>query len=107
MMKCTAVAVLLLAVLCSSVVETHSQSSSHTNNWAVLVSLNACQCVYMHHILAVYLYTLLVGPPPDAVTMTTSQLLQVCSSRYWFNYRHIANVLSMYRSVKRLGIPDR
>lgn len=24
----------------------------------------------------------------------------------WFNYRHIANTLSMYRTVKRLGIPD-
>lgn len=41
-------------------------TSSHTNNWAVLV----------------------------------------CTSRYWYNYRHVANVLSMYRSVKRLGIPD-
>ncbi|KAF8317658.1 hypothetical protein DL93DRAFT_2042420, partial [Clavulina sp. PMI_390] len=30
----------------------------------------------------------------------------VCSSRYWFNYRHIANVLGMYRTVKRLGMPD-
>ena len=26
--------------------------------------------------------------------------------RFWFNYRHVANVLSIYRSVKRLGIPD-
>jgi glycosylphosphatidylinositol transamidase (GPIT) subunit GPI8 len=31
---------------------------------------------------------------------------QVCASRYWFNYRHVANTLSMYRTVKRLGIPD-
>lgn len=30
----------------------------------------------------------------------------VCTSRYWFNYRHVANVLSLYHSVKRLGIPD-
>jgi phosphatidylinositol glycan class K len=29
-----------------------------------------------------------------------------CTSRFWFNYRHIANVLSIYRNVKRLGIPD-
>ena len=29
-----------------------------------------------------------------------------CTSRYWFNYRHVANTLSVYRSVKRLGIPD-
>ncbi|KAF1643900.1 GPI-anchor transamidase, partial [Eudyptes chrysocome] len=30
----------------------------------------------------------------------------VCTSRFWFNYRHVANTLSVYRSVKRLGIPD-
>lgn len=30
----------------------------------------------------------------------------VSTSRFWFNYRHMANVLSMYRTVKRLGIPD-
>eukprot|EP00210_Caulerpa_lentillifera_P003356 g3202.t1 len=31
----------------------------------------------------------------------------VCSSRGWLNYRHVANTLSLYRTVKRLGIPDR
>lgn len=30
----------------------------------------------------------------------------VSTSRFWFNYRHMANALSMYRTVKRLGIPD-
>ncbi|CAA6655135.1 unnamed protein product [Spirodela intermedia] len=30
----------------------------------------------------------------------------VCTSRFWFNYRHMANTLSLYRTVKRLGIPD-
>ena len=30
----------------------------------------------------------------------------VAGSRYWFNYRHIANVLSIYHSIKKLGIPD-
>jgi glycosylphosphatidylinositol transamidase (GPIT) subunit GPI8 len=34
------------------------------------------------------------------------RLPQVCTSRFWFNYRHIANTLSIYRTVKRLGIPD-
>ncbi|AGO12767.1 AaceriADR299Wp [[Ashbya] aceris (nom. inval.)] len=43
-----------------------SAGTSHTNNWAVLVS----------------------------------------TSRFWFNYRHMANVLSLYRTVRRLGIPD-
>lgn len=37
---------------------------------------------------------------------TNNWAVLVCTSRYWFNYRHIANVLSVYRSVKRLGIPD-
>jgi phosphatidylinositol glycan class K len=30
----------------------------------------------------------------------------VCTSRFWFNYRHIANTLSFYHIVKQLGIPD-
>lgn len=29
----------------------------------------------------------------------------VCTSRYWFNYRHVANTLSMYRTVKRCAPP--
>jgi len=37
---------------------------------------------------------------------TNNWAVLVCTSRFWFNYRHIANVLGMYRSVKRLGIPD-
>uniref|UniRef100_A0A7S1INX5 GPI-anchor transamidase n=1 Tax=Eutreptiella gymnastica TaxID=73025 RepID=A0A7S1INX5_9EUGL len=28
------------------------------------------------------------------------------TSKYWFNYRHSANALSVYHSVKRLGLPD-
>ncbi|CAN0541573.1 unnamed protein product, partial [Scytosiphon promiscuus] len=31
---------------------------------------------------------------------------QVCTSRFWFNYRHVANTLSVYHTVRRLGIPD-
>ncbi|EER17543.1 GPI-anchor transamidase precursor, putative [Perkinsus marinus ATCC 50983] len=30
----------------------------------------------------------------------------VDTSRYWYNYRHVANTLSMYYQIKRLGIPD-
>ena len=39
-------------------------------------------------------------------THTNNWAVIVCTSRFWFNYRHIANALSMYRTVKRLGIPD-
>ncbi len=37
---------------------------------------------------------------------TNNWALLVCTSRYWFNYRHIANVLSIYHTVKEMGIPD-
>ena len=32
--------------------------------------------------------------------------MKASTSRFWFNYRHSANALSIYRTVKRLGIPD-
>ncbi|CAG8542065.1 5781_t:CDS:2 [Ambispora gerdemannii] len=37
---------------------------------------------------------------------TNNWAVLVCTSRFWFNYRHMANTLSIYRTVKRLGIPD-
>lgn len=36
----------------------------------------------------------------------SSVLCQVSTSRYWFNYRHTANALSVYDTVKQMGIPD-
>ncbi|KAF5356891.1 hypothetical protein D9756_006422 [Leucocoprinus leucothites] len=43
---------------------------------------------------------------PGASKHTNNWAVLVCASRYWFNYRHMANALGMYRTVKRLGIPD-
>ncbi|BFZ57490.1 glycosylphosphatidylinositol anchor biosynthesis [Savitreella phatthalungensis] len=37
---------------------------------------------------------------------TNNWAVLVSTSRFWFNYRHMSNALSMYRTVKRLGIPD-
>ena len=37
---------------------------------------------------------------------TNNWAVLVCTSRFWFNYRHMANTLSIYHTVKRLGIPD-
>jgi len=49
----------------------------------------------------------LLGPAlPVAAEHTNNWAVLVCTSRFWFNYRHLANVLSIYRTVKRLGIPD-
>ncbi|KAJ2617373.1 glycosylphosphatidylinositol anchor biosynthesis [Coemansia sp. RSA 1365] len=42
----------------------------------------------------------------DKENHTNNWAVLVCTSRFWFNYRHIANTLSMYRTVKRMGIPD-
>ncbi|CAK7265099.1 glycosylphosphatidylinositol anchor biosynthesis [Sporothrix epigloea] len=43
---------------------------------------------------------------PAAAEHTSNWAVLVCTSRFWFNYRHLANALSVYRTVKRLGIPD-
>nr|CCA19647.1 GPIanchor transamidase putative [Albugo laibachii Nc14]CCA23079.1 GPIanchor transamidase putative [Albugo laibachii Nc14] len=37
---------------------------------------------------------------------TNNWAVVVDTSRFWFNYRHIANALSLYHSVKLMGIPD-
>ena len=37
---------------------------------------------------------------------TSNWAVLVSTSKFWFNYRHAANALSLYRTVKRLGIPD-
>jgi len=42
----------------------------------------------------------------DGSEHTNNWAVLVDSSRFWFNYRHAANVLSLYQSIKRLGIPD-
>jgi phosphatidylinositol glycan class K len=46
------------------------------------------------------------APNSTASTHTNNWAVLVCSSRYWFNYRHMANTLAMYRTIKRLGMPD-
>jgi phosphatidylinositol glycan class K len=43
---------------------------------------------------------------PFTSNHTNNWAVLVCTSRYWFNYRHIANALSLYRIVKQRGIPD-
>ncbi|CAL5207674.1 unnamed protein product [Lathyrus oleraceus] len=45
-------------------------------------------------------------PSSETTMHTNNWAVLVCTSRFWFNYRHMANTLSLYRTVKRLGIPD-
>lgn len=65
-------------------------------------------------ILLVFSTVLSSDLPNDSVNTSTSDpsrhsnnwAVLVSTSRFWFNYRHMANTLSLYRTVKRLGIPD-
>ncbi|KRX99194.1 GPI-anchor transamidase, partial [Trichinella pseudospiralis] len=69
----------------------------------------------MFHLLWIWIIFIVVDALHDeklsgffyAAGHTNNWAVFVCTSRFWFNYRHIANVLSMYHSVKKLGIPDR
>lgn len=56
--------------------------------------------------LTVFITILLQILPFINAEHTNNWAVLVSTSRFWFNYRHMANVLSMYRTVKRLGIPD-
>lgn len=56
--------------------------------------------------IAAVLAAALLAPATVAAEHTSNWAVLVSTSRFWFNYRHLANVLSMYRTVKRLGIPD-
>ncbi|KZT62510.1 hypothetical protein CALCODRAFT_522367 [Calocera cornea HHB12733] len=56
--------------------------------------------------LLALLLLLLSGATTPGHEHTNNWAVLVCASRYWFNYRHMANTLGMYRTVKRLGIPD-
>ncbi|KAI9737452.1 MAG: glycosylphosphatidylinositol anchor biosynthesis [Cirrosporium novae-zelandiae] len=56
------------------------------------------------HFLTFFLFSLLILL--TSAEHTSNWAVLVSTSRFWFNYRHLANVLSLYRTVKRLGIPD-
>ncbi|KAJ8759445.1 hypothetical protein K2173_006981 [Erythroxylum novogranatense] len=58
-------------------------------------SLFTSSMAYSHH-----------TSPTEPTIHTNNWAVLVCTSRFWFNYRHMANTLSLYRTVKRLGIPD-
>lgn len=45
-------------------------------------------------------------PQKDEGGHTNNWAVIVGASKFWFNYRHTANALGIYRTVRRLGIPD-
>ncbi|XP_054278897.1 putative GPI-anchor transamidase [Macrosteles quadrilineatus] len=60
----------------------------------------------MHNCLLSYCFIFILSIFVCKSAHTNNWAVLVDTSRFWFNYRHVANVLSIYRSVKRLGIPD-
>lgn len=70
-------------------------------------------CILFYYLLAVVFRGVFSSEAEETVEAflqpsrhTNNWAVLVSTSRFWFNYRHMANVLSMYRTVKRLGIPD-
>ena len=54
-----------------------------------------------------YCYAAQLSVPNAAASASTNTwVVLVSTSRYWFNYRHTANALSIYRIVKAAGVPD-
>ncbi|XP_077233884.1 peptidase C13 family isoform X1 [Tasmannia lanceolata] len=62
-----------------------------------LILLLACSHIYQSNAFS---------SSSSSAMHTNNWAVLVCTSRFWFNYRHMANTLSLYRTVKRLGIPD-
>ncbi|SPR01674.1 GPI-anchor transamidase [Plasmodiophora brassicae] len=50
--------------------------------------------------------TVVVMAIAAAASHSNNWAVLVDTSRYWFNYRHIADTLSFYHTVKAAGIPD-
>lgn len=61
----------------------------------------------MYRFIQTSIALILILAQINGQTHTNNWAVIVDTSRFWFNYRHAANVLSIYRSVRRLGIPDR
>ncbi|CAI9089105.1 OLC1v1023614C3 [Oldenlandia corymbosa var. corymbosa] len=74
--------------------------------------MEGCDCKFMAFLVILLATTNPSGASPASVSDSTTTMhtnnwaILVCTSRFWFNYRHMANTLSLYRTVKRLGIPD-
>jgi phosphatidylinositol glycan class K len=73
------------------------------NDQLIIISVNMklTNLLQLPLVLASFL-----GPALVTAEHTSNWAVLVSTSRFWFNYRHLANVLSLYRTVKRLGIPD-
>lgn len=65
--------------------------------------------MYLQHLILVLLITVTTAHDTfdrfaqASTRHTNNWAILVDTSRFWFNYRHVANALSIYRSVKRLG----
>ncbi|ORZ35878.1 peptidase C13 family-domain-containing protein [Catenaria anguillulae PL171] len=85
----------------SSLTRTHG-SRPRRSAVALLSSLWIACCLVLIALAA----TTATATPESTTDAHNNWAVLIDSSRFWFNYRHIANTLSLYRTVKRLGIPD-
>lgn len=51
-------------------------------------------------------FTAGIGDENPTLSHKNNWAVLVCTSSYYFNYRHLANTLSMYYIIRKMGIPD-
>lgn len=49
---------------------------------------------------------LLLSPSLASSKKNNNWAVLICTSKYFFNYRHLSNVLAMYKVIKESGVPD-
>lgn len=63
----------------------------------------------MRYFVLIFIYAIwdsLLLSSALASTKSNNWAVLLCTSKYFFNYRHLSNVLSMYKVIKQSGIPD-
>ena len=88
-------------------IQTPSRCSLHQSYLDILSPIvTVCCHIYIMQLFGMLPLALLALLDGAIATHTSNWAVLVSTSRFWFNYRHLSNTLSLYRTVKRLGIPD-
>jgi hypothetical protein len=67
-----------------------------------LINMRSLRTIFM----CILFEALLLSPLLAVPKKSNNWAVLVCTSKYFFNYRHLSNVLAVYRVIKQSGIPD-
>ena len=85
------VLLLLIALICVAIIHAQQQ-----NNQKYFTS--AAETARMENLVQKFFNS--------STTHANNWALIVCTSRFWFNYRHVANSLTLYHILKENGVQD-